>query len=327
MRLLNSWMLPISNSAVDRFPNVAKPWPAWLLSVALHAVLLAICAVLLFQYRGGAGEVENRTGGIVLVDAVSETTEYLSEGEVTDAAAQSQLQPQATAIADELPPELPGLAAADSPLTGVSNDLVESLTGADSLITGQSSNNRPIGGKVTTEVFGVKGTGSTFVYVFDRSASMEDLGGRPLRAAKKQLLESLASLGENQRFQIIFYNDQISIFQTRPGESVLAQADETNRTLAESFVASIRGQRGTDHLRALQKALSFGPDVVFLLTDAEGGFTTRELSRIAEWNRSGAVINAIEFGSGRRSGDASLKRVAAESRGQYIYKDVQAFRD
>ena len=63
---------------------------------------------------------------------------------------------------------------------------------------------------------------------------------------------------------------------------VFATDDAKRR--AESFVASIHGESGTDHLGALKKALSFGPDVVFLLTDAEGGFTTRELLAISDWN-------------------------------------------
>ena len=156
---------------------------------------------------------------------------------------------------------------------------------------------------------------------------MEDLGGRPLRAAKRQLLESLNSLGETHQFQIIFYNDQTKVFQPEPGQSLMTFADESSKKRARSFVASMGGKGGTDHLRALKLALSFAPDVVFLLTDAEGGFTSRELRDISSWNRSGAIINAIEFGVGGRGVDRSLERVAIESTGQYIYKDVRSFRD
>ena len=149
----------------------------------------------------------------------------------------------------------------------------------------------------------------------------------PLRAAKRQLLESLGSLGENQQFQIIFYNDETRIFRPQADEPQLPYANQSAKRRAERFVNSIRGESGTDHLRALKRALSFGPDVVFMLTDAEGGFTSRDLQQISNWNRSGAVINAIEFGVGSRRGDRSLQRLAEENRGQYVYKNATTFRD
>jgi hypothetical protein len=219
-----------------------------------------------------------------------------------------------------LPPELPGVAAGNALLDAMGTDLADKLSGADSLLDGTS--NRKIGGQVTTEVFGVQGTGSRFVYVFDRSASMEGYEGRPLRAAKRALLESLKSLSDNHQFQIIFYNDQTRDFNSESGSTRLHFATADNQRRAEKFVQSIVGQSGTNHMIALKKALALGPDVVFLLTDAEGGFTANELSLIGDWNRSGAVINAIEFGVGSSQGDHSLARLAAENRGHYSYKNV-----
>ena len=212
--------------------------------------------------------------------------------------------------------------AATTPITGVGQELVQSLPGADGLLEGVS-NNRRIGGKVTTEVFGIKGTGSRFVYVFDRSASMSGYNNRPLRAAKQQLLASLNSLGSNQQFQIIFYNDSTTVFNPDPGPPEMMSADERTKRSATRFVQRVQADRGTDHLNALRLGLSLAPDVIFLLTDAEGGFTRGELSRVAQWNRSGAVINAIEFGVGsRRGNDRSLEQLAREQGGSYIYKNI-----
>ena len=302
--------------------------PAWLLSLLLHVCLFGMILLLMQRFSNGSGEVENKTGGIVLVDLTSETTEYLSEGDISDAAPDQPQQTPAPAIdADELPPDLPGMAIGESTLTGVGEDFSQSLSGANSLTVGNNSN-QPFGGKITTEVFGVKGTGSRFVYVFDRSASMEDIGGKPLRAAKRQLLASLDSLGEVQQFQIIFYNDKTKTFRSNGGDGQMVFANDESKKRAERFVNSIQGSSGTDHLNALKLALSYGPDVVFLLTDAEGGFSAADLTSISHWNQSGAVINAIEFGIGRQKNTrGSLRRVASESRGQYIYKDVRSFRD
>ena len=80
-------------------------------------------------------------------------------------------------------------------------------------------------------------------------------------------------------------------------------------------------------MKALKAALALGPDVVFMLTDAEGGLSSAELALISRWNRSSAVINAIEFGAGSEPGtDQSLKRLARENRGQYSYKNITTLR-
>lgn len=297
--------------------------PAWLLSFLLHtAIFVALFFAVRTVHRGAADE-DTRDAGIVLVKADSEKTEYLTEGEVEEAnaAAQSASSPPPLSADQELPPDLPGMNAAENPVTGVGEELMQSLPGAEGLLEG--TNNKSIGGKVTTEVFGIKGTGSQFVYVFDRSASMSGYNSKPLRAAKQQLLTSLNSLGKNHQFQIIFYNDSTKIFDPNPGEPEMMFADEKTKKIAQNFVRGMDADRGTDHLNALRLALSFGPDVIFLLTDAEGGFTPGELRRVADWNRSGAVINAIEFGVGSsRGNDRSLEALAREQGGTYIYKNI-----
>ena len=64
---------------------------------------------------------------------------------------------------------------------------------------------------------GAEGTGTKFVYVFDRSGSMEGYGGRPLASAKHQLISSLTQLNDACQFQIIFYNEQPEIFRPDVG--------------------------------------------------------------------------------------------------------------
>ena len=64
------------------------------------------------------------------------------------------------------------------------------------------------GGTTSTGVFGVEGEGSKFVYVFDRSGSMQGFQGRPLAAAKRELITSLESLESVHQFQVIFYNER-----------------------------------------------------------------------------------------------------------------------
>ena len=157
---------------------------------------------------------------------------------------------------------------------------------------------------------------------------MSGYNQKPLRAAKKQLLASLESLGKTQQFQIIFYNDDTRIFNPTRGQPEMMFADDRNKRRATQFVRGMTADRGTDHLNALNKALRWGPDVIFLLTDAEGGLSRGELLKVAEWNRSGAIINAIEFGVGSGPGsDKSLQRLAQEHRGTYVYKNIRTLQD
>ena len=304
--------------------------PAWLFSFVLHTALIIILLLLIRPIQRGAGDVENRSGGIVLVNMEAKQTEFLDEGDVDSAAQQSESAdspPPAPSPTEELPPELPGLDSSPAVLTGVGEEISESLPGAEKLLESVSQNNRPIGGEVTTEVFGVKGTGTRFVYVFDRSASMEGYSAKPLKAAKQQLLKSLNSLGSIHQFQIIFYNDNISVFNPEPGEPQMLFASDEVKAKANRFVTSMRGDRGTDHLTALKKALSLAPDVVFLLTDAEGGLSPSELREVSRWNRSAAVINTIEFGTNSGPGsDRSLQRLATQNGGQYSYKNIASLR-
>lgn len=309
----------------DSTPSVPdRKIPAWLLSFGFHAVMFVLIVVMFSRIPRGAGDVETRAGGIVLVDVTSDTTEYLSEGDNSDSSSSASVQqsPPPLPSESELPPELPGLASAPSQVTGIGDDLLESFQGADSLLDGKESFD--IGGKVTTEVFGVKGTGSRFLYIFDRSESMEGYDRRPLLAAKSALKTSLESLGKVQQFQIVFYNDKIRVLEISGEPTAMFFATDVNKNSGSRFVDSISGSGGTDHLAALKYGLSLGPDVIFLLTDAEGGFTPAEMGAISDWNRGGTVINAIEFGVGSkgRSDDNSLERVARESGGQYTYKNI-----
>jgi hypothetical protein len=299
--------------------------PAWLFSFLLHTCILTTLIVMLGQYRNGGSEIENRSGGIVLVNEKSTTTEYLSEGDVEteSSPAMAADSPPPMPAVDELPPDLPGLESSPAKITGAGDSLVEALPGGDSLIVGPESSGN-VGGQVTTEVFGVKGTGSRFVYVIDRSASMAGYEGRPMLAARQQLLASLKSLKDNNQFQIIFYNQGVSVFSP-DGRPTMYFANDVMKQEAEAFIKRTVPNGGTDHVRALKTAFKLNPDVIFLLTDAEGGFTTEELRDLGRFNRSAAVINTIEFGR-RRGRDSSLQAVSQNSGGQYVFKNINTLR-
>jgi hypothetical protein len=167
-----------------------------------------------------------------------------------------------------------------------------------------------------TQVFGVSGRGTSFVYVFDRSLSMK---GAALVAAKRELLASIGQLEPVHQFQIVFYNENPKMMQppqmTFAGKAGLQQA--------ESFLTGITASGGTDHVQALKLALKMSPDVIFFLTDAdEPQLSPSDLKEIQRRN-GGAIINAIELQSGpERGSERALRTLAEQNRGQYKYIDV-----
>ncbi len=180
--------------------------------------------------------------------------------------------------------------------------------------------------QATTTVFGVSGSGSRFVYVFDRSDSMNGFDGKPLRAAKAELLRSLKTLSDRQRFQIVFYNDQPSTFRIDGMPAQLIAGEDSLVARAEQYVNSVSAFGGTEHASAIKLALRMSPDVIFFLTDARiprlSAEELREIQRRADG--IGTAIHAIEFGAEPVApSDSFLRDLAAMNRGQYQYVDVR----
>ena len=138
-------------------------------------------------------------------------------------------------------------------------------------------------GGIRTGIFGLEAKGNRFVYVFDRSASMGEPDGRPLTAAKRELIRSFDELGDVQQFYVIFYNDRLHVFSPAGNRGRLVCATEDNRRAARRFVDSVRANGGTRHAAALAAAFRLSPDVVFLLTDADAkdDLTDAELQRLS----------------------------------------------
>jgi hypothetical protein len=176
-------------------------------------------------------------------------------------------------------------------------------------------------GYAKTSVFGVEGKGNKFVYLFDRSASME---GAPLSAAKKQLLESLRSLDSVHQFQIVFFNSRTRVFEAAGNGHRVAFASDRNKQLAANFVGGITADGGTDRMVALREAIEMSPNVIFFLSDADDPMSASELAEITRLNRRAqAAICVIEFGrKPAPTANNFLMQLATESGGQYGYVDT-----
>lgn len=305
--------------------------PAWLLSVCLHTVLLIVLALVVRGEPRGATLEPARGGGIVLAADVDGQTHYFGEtGEVggqADASGELEATVQAALPSGEAPPiDVSGVLPSPRGATAPGGQ-VDGLPAASALTGGA----RPAGGRIAgnqarTSIFGAEGTGSKFVYVFDRSASMDGYEGRPLAAAKRELVASLGDLDQIHQFQIIFYNEHPTVFNpSYPQPPRMLFGDAATKRLAQNFVRGVVAAGGTGHLEALKLAVGMQPDVIFFLTDAgEPELSASEMEEIRRRNaRAGAVLNVIEFGAGPQPRSANfLVRLAQQNGGRYVYVDV-----
>jgi hypothetical protein len=316
---------------------------SWLASVAMHLLLFLFLGWVTSYPPAGTGENLDRPIGIAMVHR-RPARDYFSEVQASSESQKPETQVPASTSSGGSSAALSAMPAGAAPpidfavvLEGIASSPTPS--GGDGPVgsgatTGQSrvgiakGSGGPEGHSEigTTAVFGISGSGSSFVYVFDRSDSMNAFGGRPLREAKRELIKSLASLTDRQRFSLIFYNDHPTPFAPTGAPYAMLPGDEAMVTTAKRYVESIRAYGGTEHFEAIRLALRLSPDVIFFLTDASmPPMSSSDLRSIqASAQSTGTTIHAIEFGTKpAASANSFLKELASMNGGRYQYINVQ----
>jgi hypothetical protein len=315
-------------------------WRASVASGVFHALLMIVVGWVSPRAEGRAGPtVQSIT---IALRSQSDPTDYFADedspefgtAEVTGVATDAGDSGAAPSLAEALPAGPPAVSTAGVLPSGFDAEALpapESLahTSADGFASGDGHDAAGgvrgllADGRARTTVFNVSGEGYKFVYVFDRSGSMGGSGHSPLEAAKAELLASLGDLEETHQFQIIFYNEQPTMFPLAGHVGQLVFGTPANKQRAAQFVGGVVADGGTGHEEALSAALKLGPDVIFFLTDADQPvLSPAQLQRIGRRN-NGTVIHAIEFGLGPQvDTDNFLVRLAQGNGGQHVYFDV-----
>jgi len=306
--------------------------PGWIASVALHLLLLVACAMGLQSCRETAGEDgagEFREVGLVVksasitspqaTPATDSSTIPNKAPEPVSESRDSKTVTELLSLPDSVGPQIlgPGARSPASPLADPSRLLPDgTLTGAQPLAGLQ---------KGETRFLGIRDKGTRFVYVLDRSGSMDR--EHALEVAKAELVTSLQHLDETQQFQVIFYNVQHRLL-TLGGRTTLHRATDINKTLARQQIARVTPDGGTFHYPALKKALSFEPEVIYFLTDADSNAAIHpgDMERLARSNRGRTRIHAIKFGLGAELiTNHYVKKLALQNGGRYRYRDIKTF--
>ena len=154
--------------------------------------------------------------------------------------------------------------------------------------------------------YGLRAEGKVFIFVVDRSGSMED--GDRLDHAKRELIRSIGVMQPPQRFQVIFYNDRATTLGELP-----KSADFPSKRQLVRWLALIDADGDTDPRAALGLALGQRPDGIFLLSD--GAFPDGTPAAIAALNPHKVPIHCVDLAGGAAGDD--LKAIAHDSGGQY----------
>lgn len=296
--------------------------PAWVFSILFHFSAIVLLGLAIQPAPRGAAEEAGRSAGIVLKTTSAEGDLYEGEEDLGDSADAAEESPPAdllSVLPNEPATSSVGESKPQEPTPGAGTPAGGGQPDAGQFTKGGGRRGSPGGGGYAhVSVFGVQGEGNKFVYLFDRSASME---GAPLAAAKRQLIESLASLDSVHQFHIIFFNTKIQSFDVTGGGRRIAFATDRNKQLAANFVGGLTADGGTDRLTGLREAIRFAPDVIFFLTDADDPMAPSELAEIARMNgRAQAAICVIEFGRRQSPSPGNfLVELARQSGGQYGY--------
>jgi len=223
---------------------------------------------------------------------------------------------------------------AQSSLTSAVSTSESALIGAISGSQGGAASPFGMGqdasGSFKATFYGTGGNARRLVYLIDASGSLIDT----LPFVIQELKRSIGELSERQSFAVIFFQGDDAIEVPPPG---LRAATSARKAQVISWVdteqQNVIAIGGTNPIKALQRALQMGPQLMFLLSDnitGNGRFEVdqrRLLREIERVNRAKTKINTIQFiypdpltSVGM---EATLKLIADRSGGIYKFLDAR----
>jgi hypothetical protein len=150
---------------------------------------------------------------------------------------------------------------------------------------------------------------SSVIYLLDRGSSTQ----APFGSLKEATLRSIASLGPERRFQIIFWDNAQDPGTFPP---LLTYANDANSINIRRQIEDVYAFGATDAAPALKKAIDQRPDAIVLVTgkgaDLDDGFVQMVNDTKKDVQ---VVIHTVAInGSGQST---ALKRIAGGSGGEY----------
>ena len=275
---------------------------AWIVSIALHVAVIILLYGTTHVSRGRPGDrIDTRVeAGPELSDEVA----FLIEEERPR---QPQTRP---AVAKEQPPMSVASAMEETVRAPAQQDSAGNASNPDKTGTAAPSSTGaalPMGRALHYPLH----PGKSVVYVLDHSASMGVAG--KLEQAVACIRLSLRESSPEVRFQIVAYCSDVEVL-AGSGEDLVA-ATPANIAAAEASLKSLVPEGASSHLSGLRKGLSFQPDALFILTDADD-LKADHLRAVGNMNRGRTHIYPVLFGAARNGADSPFHALAHQNGGQ-----------
>ena len=170
------------------------------------------------------------------------------------------------------------------------------------------------GGAGSGSVFAAAPAARSVVYVLDRSGSMGQQNA--YRRACAEILANVGALPPATTFQVVPYNSRAQPLCVNASLGLLPINPDTVQQ-TETLLSELPPTGWTDHLCGLRCALLLGPDVLYLVTDADD-LRAEDVRTITSLNHGRTVIHTVEMHSRYAAQPTgALARLAGGNRGTY----------
>jgi hypothetical protein len=248
-----------SGSRTDSARKLFEKWSVcWLISAIINLLILLTTALLLLPYERSGGPLTL----IASVDSEEGELESLSEAADTaslDFGVELEISQPEAFEPRELRVEL---------------DLAGGRLGQGPGGWRGGAGDGGAGGG--TDYFGTVAYGDRFVYILDKSTSMNsNRGGAPepdsrFARARYELLRSVDTLAAYQSFYVILFSTTTRrMFDDKSRNPVMIPATRENKRRLREWLEAADVGGGTDPREALFVAMSVAPDAIFFLSDGD----------------------------------------------------------
>ncbi|MEO1530436.1 MAG: VWA domain-containing protein, partial [Planctomycetota bacterium] len=228
-----------------------KESAVWSGSILLHALILVVIALLVAPADLGGTAMH-----IIQLSFADEPDENKSEESVEFVSMEAEPSMESVET-DVIAPE-------PIPVAPLGSGAIASDGDGDGM---QQSDGRQGADAAGGSFFGIQASGQNFVYVLDQSGSME---GQRFRRAAEELIRSVETLSEEQKFFVVLFNTQMHQMFDQQGltPSAIPATRDNKRKLAR-WLNQVDPSGGTDPRMGLKLAMQMQPNAIFMLSDGE----------------------------------------------------------
>lgn len=306
---------------------------SWVLSIILHVGLVALA--LMWVWRDQPQTSHQPVIPTATLSAMAGGSAIAPDHQLTNTLPAIDMDALMKPSFDSLPgldmPVDSDLAALLAPISATPTPTPAPQTTPPTIRTNPFAGLMPHALEPVAAFFGVAGNAQSVVYVVDASGSLVDT----LPYVLAELRQSIHRLAQQQQFTVLFFQGNDLLEMPPIG---LRQATAINQQQAIQWInpdgGNLFAKGQSNPLPALQKALGYEPDIVFLLTDnlaAQQTGTADDqtlLAQIAKANTGQTAIHTIQFlykdaASEHANAIPLLKQLAQQHGGKYTFVDAK----